>query len=77
MGSAIGAYVSWRQYKDSNRQLKKAEAKEQSLAMAETAGKAAEAQTMDADDVVASEKKKRRGLADAFSTASGSTGLGE
>jgi hypothetical protein len=27
--------------------------------------------------VIASEKKKRRGLADAFSTASGSTGLGE
>lgn len=77
MGSAIGAYVSWRQYKDSNKQLKKAEAKEKSLAMAESAGRAAEAQTMDSDDVVASEKKKRRGLADAFSTASGSTGLGE
>ena len=77
MGSAIGAYVSWRQYKDSNKQLKKAEAKEKSLAMAETAGRAAEAQTIDSDDVVASEKKKRRGLADAFSTVSGGTGLGE
>lgn len=77
MGSAIGAYVSWRQYEDGKEQIKKAEAKEKALARAESAGKALEAKTMNADDVVSSEKKKRRGLSDAFSTASGDAGLGE
>lgn len=77
MGSAIGAYVSWKQNKDNKKMMKEAEAKEVALARAESAGEAAEAQTVNVDDVLASEKKKRRGLADAFGGGSSGGGLGE